>query len=218
MTIAIKATVALLCFWVSLVASASEIRPGQSWASSRHLDSPSRPLTSDILEIFEFSQIIPEKQVPLPGFSNPLGTAIVSGTRVFSGKLHFFDVLGDNISHSGADSQDIELPSGALAGIKLLDDLDALYYSYDGRAFDKSLWDLSIAKVIMRDDLPVTSETGPLSLSGYGSVSTHFKPYDVHWTQCPSLDKREFAMTKAIKKRRGPCSIKGVCQCFNHRP
>ncbi len=49
-----------------------------------------------------------------------------------------------------------------------------MYLSYDGRAFDKSLWNLQTAEVIERNGLPVTSETSPLSLSGFGYVSEKF--------------------------------------------
>lgn len=143
--------------------------------------------------------------------ADPLGTGVATGLSVFGGTVLFLDLLENPQSDNLAN---IELPPGSLQGINILDDLDALYLSYDGRAFDKSILDLSTAEIIKRNGLPVTAETSPLSLSGFGVVSYKQRPASKYWTQCPSQDKRTKAMAESIKQHRSPCSEPGVCQCY----
>jgi hypothetical protein len=126
------------------------------------------------------------------------------------------DLLGNYQDSKFRDYSDFELPPDALQGIDLLDDLSAMYLSYDGRAFDSSLFNLQSTQVIERNGLPVTSETSPLSLSGFGSVSDNFNPFSVPWSRCPSQDKRTRTMAQSIKLGRGPCSAPGACQCYGN--
>jgi hypothetical protein len=164
--------------------------------------------------LFDFSPFTANNQTIVPGFADPLGTGVDPGLRIFGGRVFFMDLLGNFTIFRLADTAEIELPPEVLHGINLLDDLTSMYLSYDGRAFDKSLFNLQTSAVIERNGLPVTSETSPLSLSGFGSVSDNFNPINVHWTRCPSQEKREHAMAESIRHGRSPCSAPGVCQCY----
>lgn len=163
--------------------------------------------------LFDFSPYTANQTV-VPGFADPLGVGTVPALRIFDGKVHFMDLLGNFTISTLGDPEDFELLPGTLHGINLLDDITSMYLSYEGRAFDKSLWNLETAEVIERYGLPVTSETSPLSLSGFGYVTEKFNPFNVLWNRCPSQGKREQAMSKSMKQGRAPCSTPGACQCY----
>jgi hypothetical protein len=204
----------LLCLWVSVPAPATNINPADApTVVEPHSMSPQdRRFVTALL--FDFSPFTANNRTIVPGFADPLGTGIDPGLKLFSGKVYFMDLLGSVDVSSSEDHVDIELPPGALDGVNLLDNLISMYLSYDGRAFDNSLFNLETAEVIERNGLPVTSETSPLSLSGFGAVSDNLTPFNVHWTRCPAQGKREREMAKSIKLFRGPCSVPGVCECY----
>jgi len=164
--------------------------------------------------LFDFSPYTANSQTVVAGFADPLGIGADRTLRVFDGAVYFMDLLGNFTVSSLGDPEDFELPPGTLHGINLLDDITSMYLSYEGRAFDKSLWNLETTEVIERNGLPVTSETSPLSLSGFGFVSEKFNPFNMLWNRCPSQDKREQSMTKSIKLSGGPCLTPGACQCY----
>jgi hypothetical protein len=166
--------------------------------------------------LFDFSPSTANSQTIVLGLSDPLGIGANPGLSVFGGRVYFSDLLGNFTVSTLGDATEIELPPGTLQGINLLDNVTAMYLSYDGRAFDKSLLNLQTAEVIERNGLPVTSETSPLSLSGFGFVSEKFNPFNVLWNRCPSQDKREHAMAESIKKGRAPCSTPGACVCYGN--
>lgn len=166
--------------------------------------------------LFDFSPFTANDQSIVPGFADPLGMGIDPGLTVFSGSVNYMDLLGNFSISKLSDVEEIELPPGALQDIDLLDNMTSVYFAYDGRAFDKSLFNLQTAEIIERNGLPVTSETSPLSLSGFGFVSDNFNPFNVHWTNCPSQDKRKQSMTESIKLGRAPCSAPGACQCYGN--
>ncbi len=166
--------------------------------------------------LFDFSPFTADNHTIVQGFADPLGTGVDPGLRIFGGKVYFMDLLGNFTAFTLADTAEIELPTGALQGIDLLDDVTSMYLSYDGRAFDKSLFNLQTAEVIQRNGLPVTSETSPLSLSGYGYVSDNFNPFNLHWTNCPSQEKRKRSIAESIEKGRPPCSAPGACVCYGN--
>jgi hypothetical protein len=166
--------------------------------------------------LFDFSPLIGNSQTMVPGFSDPLGIGAESGLSLFGGRVYSRDLLGDIAVSKLHHSTEFELPPDSLNGTNLLDNLTSMYLSYNGRAFDQSLFNLQSAKVIERNGLPVTSEASPLSLSGFGFVSEKFNPFSVLWNRCPSQDKREHAMAESIKQGRAPCSTPGACLCYGN--
>lgn len=164
--------------------------------------------------LFEFSPFSADNKTVVPGFADPLGTGVDPGLRVFSGKVHFMDLLGYFRAEENEGKADVELPPDTLKGIDLLDNFLAVYLSYDGRAYDTSVLNLASAQVVEQNGLPVTAETSPLSLAGYGSVSENLKPLALHWTRCPGKEKRLRTMEKAMKRQQWPCVAPAVCQCY----
>jgi hypothetical protein len=197
-------------------AAATPITAGDRSANLEPLAMSAQDRRFNTALLFDFSPFTANNQTIIQGFADPLGTGVDPGLRVFAGKVNFMDLLGYFTIMKAADTVEIELPPEALHGIKLLDDLTSIYLSSDGRATDKSLFNLQTAEVIERNGLPITSETSPLSLSGYGSVSENLGPLNVHWTNCPSQEKRERLMAKAIKAGQHPCSVPGACVCFGN--
>lgn len=201
----------LLCLWVSVPAPATNINPVDAPTILEPNSMSPQDRRFVTARLFDFSPFTANNRTVVPGFADPLGTGIDPELKIFAGKVHFMDLLGNVDVSSSQDHADIELPPGALDGVNLLDDLVSMYLSYDGRAFDKSLFNLETAEVIERNGLPVTSETSPLSLSGFGAVSDNLKPFNMHWSRCPSAAKREQVMNKTATR---PCTVPGVCQCY----
>jgi hypothetical protein len=211
-----RTIVTLFCLWMSVPSPAAPIHSSDISAMLEPLALSAQDRRFSTALLFDFSPFTAEDQAIVQGFADPLGTGVDSGLRLFAGKVYFMDLLGNFTAFKLADTAEIELPTGALHGINLLDDLNSMYLSYDGRAFDKSLFDLQTAEVIERNGLPVTSETSPLSLSGYGYVSDNFNPFNLHWTSCPSRDKRKRSIAESIEHGRAPCSAPGACVCYGN--
>ena len=167
----ISSTVALLCLLISFTIPAAPIYPENEAVVPESGSSLIADEGSFTVPLLEASPIRADKPTSIPEFSDPMGMGVDTGLSVFAGNLYFMDLLANpGIANSG-DSVEIELPPGALRGIDILDDLDALYLSYDGRAFDGSMLNLENAEIIERKGLPVTSEGSPLSLTGFGLIA-----------------------------------------------
>jgi len=204
----------LIFLTVSVPAWSGSIDPGNMAAilEVRGLSPQDKRIITEPL--FDFSPFSANSKTIVPGFADPLGTGVDPGLRIFSGKVHFMDLLGNFRVKKAGEVPEIELPPDALKGINLLDNFLAVYLSYNGRAYDRSILNLGGATVVERDGLPVTAETSPLSLAGYGSVSEHLKPLTLHWTRCPGKDKRLASMEKSLKRGQWPCAPPAVCQCY----
>jgi len=164
--------------------------------------------------IFDFSPFSANNHTVVPGFADPLGTGIDPGLKVFAGKVQFMDLLGDyNVARNDRTAE-IELPYGTMRADDLLSSFLSRYLEH-GRAFDQSLMSVQNAQVTERNGLPVTTETSPLTLAGFGSVADNLKPFFLHWTACPGRDKRDESMAKSKELRRPACSAPGVCICSN---
>ncbi|MEZ5572310.1 MAG: hypothetical protein R3E64_09825 [Halioglobus sp.] len=210
----IFALLSLLCLCLGGLVHAASIDPnnpaevlesrGLSREDNRHVTAP----------LVDFSPFSANDGTAVPGFADPLGTGIDPGLKIFSGKVHFMDLLGNFDVAKEEAADEIEIPANALQGINLLDNFLALYLSYNGRAYDASLLTIGGAEVIERNGLPVTRETSPLSLAGFGNVSDNFRPISMHWTRCPAREKRVHKMTESMNKNRSPCAVPAVCQCY----
>ena len=203
----------LLYLWASMPAYSASIDPNNAAAilESRGLSPQDKRFIT--APLFDFSPFSADNNTVVPGFADPLGTGVDPGLRVFSGTVHFMDLLGNfNVAKSDK-ADDIELPTDALQGINVLDNFLALYLSYNGRAYDTSIMNLRTAEVIERNGLPVTGETSPLTLAGFGSVSDDHKPVTRYWTRCPERAKRERSMTKSLKRQQWPCAVPAACEC-----
>jgi len=209
-----SALIFLLLMWVTAPAPAANIGPNDPTAMLELLGLSAQDKRLITAPLFEFSPFSATNETFIPGVADPLGTGVDPELRVFGGTVQFMDLLG-NFNVTKLDGiADIELPPGALNGINLLDNFIAVYLSYNGRAFDKSIWNLQNADVIDRNGRPVTSETSPLSLAGFGSVSENLQPYLQSWTRCAAQEKRHHAMVATLRRGGWPCNIPAVCQCY----
>jgi hypothetical protein len=152
--------------------------------------------------LFDNAPFQANKEQIVPGFSDPLGTGVDPELRVFAGKVHFMDVLGDFDTEPGPNGTDEGLPPGTFKGLDLTEDLVSVITSGRQRGFDSSILNLKKAELTERHGLPVTTETSPLSLAGFGSVSEFFFPINTHWVQCSRRDRRIYMMTMKPAKIR----------------
>lgn len=208
--------VPLLSILISVPALATPIPPIDSSISLKPSDISSQDKRFATALLFDFSPLTANAQIQIPGFSDPLGIGMDTGLGIVADQIYFADLLGDSKVPVLDPTSEIELPPGALHGVNILDDPEEMYFSYNGRAFDRSIFDLEKAEIIERRGLPVTSETSPLSMTSYGNVSNFHKTFQVHWTSCSALTKREEEMAKSIAKRRWPCANPALCDCLGY--
>ena len=140
--------------------------------------SDSNPLERNPLitvPLLEASLVPTDKPTSLPDFSDPMNMGVDNWMSLFPEGIHFMDLLIIPEAAVSGVAGAIELPPGALRGIDILDDLDSLYISYDGRAFDDSILNLEAAEMTERRGLPVTTESSPISLTEFGIIYTEQK-------------------------------------------
>ena len=152
----IKLLAALFSLWISAFVFSASV-DSDDVAAIRELRGLSphdkRSITAPLVE---FSPFTADNKTVVPGFADPLGSGIDPGLKVFSGKVQFMDLLGFFRVQPSDAVAEVELPPGALKGIDLLDDFLAVYLSYNGRAYDGSILNITDDPVVERDGLPVT--------------------------------------------------------------
>jgi hypothetical protein len=161
---------------------------------------------------FEFSPFSANNRTVVPGFADPLGTGVDPGLRIFDGRVLFMDLLGYFQTEEPDDTEVLEMPYGTLRADDFLGSLLSIHLARE-RAFDQSLLKIQDAEITERDGLPVTTETSPLSLAGFGNVTENQKPFFLHWTVCPAQEKRRASMEEAMDKKKRACTAPGVCIC-----
>jgi hypothetical protein len=164
--------IALLSLLVSIPLSATPIYPDTEATTIESDSSPFERNPLVTIPLLEVSPVPTDKPTSLPDYSDPMDMGIDNWMSLFPGGVHFMDLL---VIPKGANSTvaaEFELPPEALRGIDILDDLDSLYLSYDGRAFDDSILNLEAAEMTERRGLPVTTETAPVSLTDFGIIYT----------------------------------------------
>lgn len=152
--------------------------------------------------VFDTAPFEPPQKRSVPGFADPLGIGADQKLSVFSGVVQFMDLLGDFTLEHDKDIAAAALPPNALKGMDYRDDLLEGILTGKRRAFDPSLLNVKSGSVREINGRPVTSETSPLSLAGYGVVSEYLKPVREHWTRCPAVEKRARVMDELPGKLR----------------
>jgi hypothetical protein len=161
---------ALLCLSASPTLWAAPIYPGEPTETEPggRFSESERLSNAPLLEA---SPVPTNKSTTLPELFDPLGLGVESGLRIFSGNVHFMDLLANPGVDDPSESVAVELPPGTLRDINILDDMDSVYMSYDGRAFDKNtLMNIENVEIMDRKGVPVTSESSPVSLTGFGII------------------------------------------------
>lgn len=177
-------------------------------------DDPSRVLSlrgASLMEVsvitaplFKFApfQASPRNQVD--GFSDPLGLGKDLGLRLFYGKVHYMDLLGEYEGLRVRDNLDVELPAGVVRGDRLIVNYVERFFTGEVRAVDSLLYNLKRTETHTWWGLPVTSETSPLSLAGFGSVSDVIRPMLRSWNECnpQEIEKRVNIMDEVPRALR----------------
>lgn len=150
--------------------------------------------------VFDNAPFAPPAKHAVPGFADPLGIGADQKLSVFSGVVQFMDLLGDFTLEHDKDLAAAALPPNALKGTDYRDNLLEGILTGKRRAFDPSLLNVKSGEVRELNGRPVTSETNPLSLAGFGVVSEYLKPIREHWTRCPAIEKRARVMQEVPGK------------------
>jgi len=161
----LTAAAVLLCLPIGVPATATPVYPGGVVVSpdSKSLEDRRR----FTIQLMHVAPLPTDQPVSAPELANPLHLDREIALRTFGREVHYSDLLASSMIPD-PDPLDLELPPGALRGIDILDDLDSLYLSYDGRAFDKAVLDIGDAKIIDKKGVPVTTDGSPLSLGDFG--------------------------------------------------
>lgn len=140
--------------------------------------------------LVQFSPYTAKKNPVVTGYTDPLGIGADPKLRIFSGRVQYMDLLGHFSIAKDDDPREIELPPGTRLADDLLAEFLSKYLPGQKRPIDYSLLNLKKAEVMERGGVPVTTETSPLSLAGFGTVEKNLRPLGVHWTRCPAQGKR----------------------------
>lgn len=140
--------------------------------------------------VFDIAPFGSHGETGIPGFTDPLGIGADPELDAFSGSVYNMDLLGDFTLEYERDVAAVAVPPEALKGLDIREDLLTPIFNGKQRAFDASLLNIKDAEVKEFMGLPVTSETSPLSLAGFGLVTEYLRPIRHHWTRCPAVDKR----------------------------
>lgn len=198
----------MVCLLLALPTLATPIEPGKG--ADNH---PGGGATT--ADLFEFSPFTPISLGPLEGFSDPLGAGVDPLFGVFSGSVHNLDLLG-NLTIT-REFEPANLKPATSAALHTSDIINMLLYSYlapKSRQLLAIQLNLDDATLMEIGGTPMTTETAPLSLVGFGSVSDPgVKPANVHWTHCPEAQKRA-VLFKAQGKRLGKLCTRPPCDCF----
>ncbi|NND68304.1 MAG: hypothetical protein HKN19_12020 [Halioglobus sp.] len=154
--------------------------------------------------LFEFAPFRASPRNRVHGFADPLGLGKDFGLRVFYGNVHYMDLLGEYEGLRVIDHVDVELPPGVVRGNQLITNYVERFFTGKVRAVDRSLYNLNHTDTRTRWGLPVTEETSPLSLAGFGSVSDFIRPMMRDWYHChpAEIENRLRIMHKVPKKVR----------------
>ena len=111
-----------------------------------------------------------DKPSAISELADPLALGHKTGFSMLPERVYFIDLLASPIP-SSPSLADIKLPAGALRGIDILEDLNALFLTYDGRAFDNSILQAEDSEITLHRGAPRTHEGTPLNLSNFGKIS-----------------------------------------------
>jgi len=157
--------------------------------------------------VFEIAPFGAHGEGAIPGFADPLGIGADAELDAFSGSVYHMDLLGDFTLEHDKDVAASAVPADALKGLDYSENLLTPIFNGKRRAFDPSLLNVKTAEVKEFMGLPVTSETSPLSLAGFGLVSEYLRPVRYHWTRCPAVEKRARVLEEipgALRKKFKP--------------
>lgn len=162
--------VSLALPWLLTVvsASATPVYPGDLPAPG-----PDSPTLEDkrryTMRLMSAGPLPQQTATAVPELTDPMALGHDTGLKIFDEPVQHLDLLAKP-SMDGPDPADIELPPGSLRGIDILDDLEALFLPYDGRALDPSVLDVGNAEITEYRGVPQTTDGTPLNLLGFGRL------------------------------------------------
>jgi len=170
--------------------------------------------TPDTYPLFEFSPFVVYSETRVPGFSDPLGTGTDPLLKLFDGKVYHMDLLGDFNAYNPFDPKELEPTADSLHASALLNLM--LYGVAIPDTEELVNYQLDLAKVpeSKHSNDPRTSETSPMTLVGFGSVSELSRPIQLHWSHCPNFAFKRFLFQKQDKTAHVLRKLRPSHDCF----
>lgn len=164
--------------------------------------------------LFDFAPFPADQDRVVPGFSDPLGAGSDPGLKLFSGRVHHMDLLGDFHPSNPHDPQEVAPTLESLQADQLVNDI--LYGDPlpNRKQLLLSQLNLVYTGISAFSDQPKTTETSPLALAGFGSVSDLPIPIHLHWTHCPDYSFKRFLMDKTKKASPALRRTRPRLDCF----
>ncbi|MCR9104754.1 MAG: hypothetical protein NXI15_05640 [Gammaproteobacteria bacterium] len=155
--------------------------------------------------VFAFSPFVAHPRKTVAGFSDPLGVGADPLLKVFDGSVRHMDVLGDFHPSNPYDPSDLAATPESVQTDRIINEI--LYgVNIPGKsALIASQLDLASSTPSALANQPRTTETSPLVLTGFGSISEFTDPIHLHWTHCP-----DYAFKRYLFKRTGKGSSSAV--------
>ncbi len=156
-------------------------------------------------KIFDFAPFIAHPNKTVTGFSDPLGVGADSSLKVFEGRVDHMYLLGDFHPSNPYDYSDLAATPEALEADQIINEILYGVVIPGKSTLIASQLDLADAKPSTLHEQPRTTETSPLVLAGFGSISEFTNPIHLHWTHCP-----DYAFKRYLFKRTGKGSSAAV--------
>ncbi len=134
--------------------------------------------------LFNFAPFRASPRNNVEGFADPLGMGEDFAFSVLHGNVHYMDLLGEYHGLRVVDNRDVELPAGTVRGTALIGNYVERFFGGKIRAVDRSLYNLERTNTHIWWGVPMTSETSPLVLAGFGSVGDFVRPMMRNWYDC----------------------------------
>lgn len=167
---------------------------------------------------FSFAPFTAHKQTQVPGFSDPLGTGTDPLLKLFSGRVEHMDLLGDFHPSNPYDPTEVAPTQESVQTSYMINALLFGNQMPDHKKLVGAQFNLAYTLLSEFSNKPRTTETSPLTLAGFGSVTEFANPARLHWTHCPDyvfrrhLHKR--AQAQAKKKSPAARRTRPPLDCF----
>jgi len=152
-------------------------------------------------QLFRFAPLAASDGTVVPGFSDPLGTGLDPQFKLFAGAVQFMDLLGDYHPVNPFDPDDAHPTQESLQSAAIINMLLYGNVAPNEKSLVNSQLNLEQSSASERSRIPSTTETSPLSLAGFGSVTEYASPANLHWTHCPDYNLSRFLFSKSSSPR-----------------
>tara|TARA_B100001540_G_scaffold218121_1_gene192690 strand:- start:320 stop:991 length:672 start_codon:yes stop_codon:yes gene_type:complete len=157
---------------------------------------------------FSFAPFTAHKKAQVPGFSDPLGTGTDPLLKLFAGRVEHMDLLGDFHPSNPYDPTEVAPTQESVQTSYMINALLFGNQMPDHKKLVGAQLNLAYTMLSKISSKPRTTETSPLTLSGFGSVTEFTSPTQLHWTHCPDYVFRRYLHNKVKAKKHSPAARK----------